>query len=196
MDGVQRADTKERSNVFQRNNVDKTKPYCPYCNVRDHFLGSCLDLRKLSKNDIMQWIKEKERCTKCGRTHKDKCTLKKSFYTCKELHLTIVHDIHVNKSTTVMFASSPSELLYIDKPNCSHKVMLKVVNVCLHNGERTRATHAILVDGADRSVLFPQTVHGLGLTTQPKTISLCTVRQDIVHVNEFGIWNFSHQPAN
>ena len=162
----------------------KPKPYCPHCNVRDHLLGSCIEFKKLSKNDVLKWINEKEICNKCGRLHKiDKCTLKRPCNTCKDIHLTILHDFNVNTSVTAMFTSCPSELLYMDKPNRSHKVMLKVVNVCLHHGEKTLRTHAVLDDGADRSILLPEAVQLLGLTTQPETISLRTVRQDIVQLN-------------
>lgn len=61
--------------------------------------------------------------------------------------------------------------------------MLKVVNVCLHSGEKTLTTHAVLDDGADRLILLSQAVQSLGLTAQPETISLRTVRQDIVQLN-------------
>lgn len=113
----------------------------------------------------------------------DKCTLKRPCNTCKDLHLIVLHDVNVNKS--VMFTSFPShgQLFYMDKHNRSHKVMLKVVNVCLHNGERILTTHAVLDDGADRSILLLQAVQSLGLTTHPETISLRTVRQNIVQLN-------------
>lgn len=42
-DSTPRAYNKEQVNV---------KFYCPSCNVRDHFLGSCTEFRKLTKNDI------------------------------------------------------------------------------------------------------------------------------------------------
>lgn len=174
----------------------KPKPYCPYCNVRDHFLGSYPEFKRLPKNDILKWIKDKERCSKCGRTHKiDKCTLKRPCNICKEIHLTILHDVNVTKSATVMFTSSPSELLYMDKPNRSQRVMLKVVNVCLHNGEKALTTHAVLDDGADRSILLPQAVQFLGLTAQPATISLRTVRQAIVQLNGASV-SFKISPIN
>ena len=190
MNSTQRAYTKEKVNF------DKPKPYCPYCNIRDHFLGACSELKKLSRNCIMKWLKEKDRCGKCGRIHKmDKCTLKKPCNTCNELHLTILHDAITSKSAKVMLTSSPSELLYMDKPNRCHKVMLKVVNVCLHNGERTLVTHAILDDGADRSIVLPQAVQCLGLTAMPENISLRKVRQDIVQVNGASV-SFEISPIN
>jgi len=176
--------------------IKPSKPYCPHCNVRDHFLGSCIEFKRLSENDFLKWIKEKGRCNKCGRMHKtDKCTLKRPCNICKEIHLTILHDVNVNKSATVMLISSPSELLYMDKPNRSNKVMLKIVNVCLHNGERTLITHAVLDDGANRSILLPEAVQFLGLTTQPETISLRTVRQDIVQLNGASV-SFEISPIN
>lgn len=141
-------------------------------------------------------IKEKERCRRCGRIHKrDKCTLKKPCNICKELHLTILHDVNSNKSATVMFTSSPLELLYMDKLNRSHKVILKVVSVNLHHGERTLKTYAILDDGADRSNPLHQAVQCLGLTTQPEIISLRTVRQDVIQLNGASV-SFEFSPIN
>lgn len=190
MDGTPRAYIKDKVNV------NKPKPYCPHCNVKDQFLGSCTEFKKLSKADIVKWIKEKDRCLKCGRTHKmDKCTLKRPCNICKEVHLTVLHDVSAIKSATVMLTSSPSDLIYMDKPNRFCKVMLKVVNVYLHSGEKTLATHAVLDDGADRSILLPQAVQCLGLTTQPETISLRTVRQDVVQLHGASV-SFAISPIN
>lgn len=177
--------------------ADLPKPYCPYCNIRDHFLGSCEEFKKLPKSDILKWTKEKDRCHRCGRRHKaDKCTLKKTCNVCKELHLTILHDANLVKTTNNhMVASSSPELLYMDQPNRSHKVMLKVVNVFLHKGGRTLATHAILDDGADHSVVLPEAVQILQLQNQPETISLCTVRQDVVQLNGASV-SFGISPIN
>ncbi|XP_069378750.1 uncharacterized protein [Paralichthys olivaceus] len=191
--GTSRAHSKEKVTA---NSTIKPKPYCPYCNIRDHFLGSCAEFKKLTMTDIEKWISEKGRCTKCGRTHKmDKCTLKRPCNVCKEIHLTILHDLHISKSATVMFASSPSELFYVDQPNRSCKVMLKVVNVLIHNGDKTLKTHAVLDDGADRSILLPQAVQHLGLATQPETLSLCTVRHDIVQLDGASV-SFEISPLN
>lgn len=74
----------------------------------------------------------------------DKCTLKRPCNICKEIHLTILHDLHIPKSATVMFPSSPPELLCVDQP-------------------------------------YQLSKH-LGLVTQPETISLHTVRHDIVQL--------------
>lgn len=109
--------------------------------------------------------------------------------------MTILHDVHATKTTTVMFASSPSELLYVDQPNRSHKVMLKVVNVFIHNGEKTLKTYEVRDDGVDRSILLPQAVQHLGLTTEPETISLHTVRYDIVQLDGASM-SFEISPLN
>ena len=94
-----------------------------------------------------------------------------------------------------MLTSSPSQLLYIDKPNRCHKVMLKVVKVCLHNGEKNLCHSCSPDDGADRSIVLPQAVQCLGLTAMPENISLRTVRQDIVQVNGASV-SFEISPIN
>lgn len=65
----------------------------------------------------------------------DKCTLKKPCNVCKELHLTVLHDANAIKTTkNNMVASSSPELLNMDQPNRSHKVMLKVSGKFCHLG--------------------------------------------------------------
>ncbi|KAK0142397.1 hypothetical protein N1851_019841 [Merluccius polli] len=104
--GTSRAHSKEKVHANAT-----IKPYCPYCNIRGDFLGACVEFKKLSISDIEKWISEKGRCTKCGKTHKmDKCTLKRPCNVCKEIHLTILHDLHITKLATVMFASPPPPL--------------------------------------------------------------------------------------
>ena len=60
------------------------KPYCPYCDNGEHYLGGCPELKKLNIDQIVSWIQDKGRCWKCGRAHKpDDCTLRKPCHTCK-----------------------------------------------------------------------------------------------------------------
>lgn len=152
-------------------NVIKPKPYCPYCNVRDNFLGS----RVFPKMTF--WNGSKRRCSTCGRIHKfDKCTLRKPCNICKNVIWPF--------SMMSMQTNQPQWCLHpLPQSSSTWKNLiapirsLKVVKVCLHNGEMTLATHAVLDDGANRSILLPQAVQCLGLTTKPETTSLCTDRQ-------------------
>ena len=106
-------------------------------------------------------MQEKWENTQNGLLH-PKCTLKRLCNICQEIHLTILHDVSATKLTTVMLISSPSELLYIYKPHRSYIVMLKVVNVCIHNGEQTLKMYAVPDDGAYGSILLLQAVQCWG----------------------------------
>ena len=76
----------------------------------------------------------------------NKCTLKMPYHNCKELYLTVLHDVsHVDINIISLRAPLHGR---------THDVMLKVVSECLHNGERTLVTHAVLDYGADTVDLF------------------------------------------
>lgn len=92
-----------------------------------------------------------------------------------------------------MFTSA-LELLYMDKPNRSQKVMLKVVNVCVHNGNQTLKT--CCPRWWCRSIYYPTwCCPTLDLTTQKlETILLRTVRQQIMQLNEASVC-FEISPA-
>lgn len=71
----------------------KSQPYCPHCDNKEHYLNSCDNFKKLTHNQIVQWIKDGNRCWKCGRSHPvESCNLKRPCKVCKEQHLTVLHD--------------------------------------------------------------------------------------------------------
>nr|XP_055047830.1 uncharacterized protein LOC129433271 [Misgurnus anguillicaudatus] len=81
------------------------KPYCPFCKCQTHYLNSCSDFGKLTTSQITTWIKDNNRCWKCGRGHEpSKCTLKKPCSFCSEQHLTVLHEtaVTINKSILTM----------------------------------------------------------------------------------------------
>ena len=68
--------------------------------------------------------------------------------------------------------TAPTVKVYLDRPNRSPKVMLKVVKVLLHNQDRVQETHAVLDDGSEQSIMLPSAVHHLNLPAQPETLTL------------------------
>lgn len=87
----------------------KFQPYCPYCNSKDHFLNSCSKFKLLTTEQILKWIKDGKRCWKCGRTHtSDNCTLKRGCKTCKELHITILHEAVLQTQKSVLLVNVPN----------------------------------------------------------------------------------------
>lgn len=71
----------------------KPKPYCPYCDLCEHYLNSCKEFRKLNTEQVSMWLKDGKRCRKCGRNHtEDWCTLRHPCKVCKEMHLTVLHE--------------------------------------------------------------------------------------------------------
>ncbi|XP_028306550.1 uncharacterized protein LOC114465615 [Gouania willdenowi] len=158
----------------------KSKPYCPHCENKDHFLSSCENFKKLSTSEIMKWIRDGNRCFKCGRNHAAQdCNLKRPCKTCKELHLTILHDYIQQIQTNVNMITTPTARIYLDRPNRSQHVMLKVVKVILRNGDRALETYAVLDDGSERSIILPQAVRQLNLCGQPETLYLQTIHQNV-----------------
>lgn len=161
----------------------KSKPYCPHCDSREHYLNSCEEFKKLNTEQIRKWLEDGKRCRNCGRNHpENKCTLKRPCKTCKEVHLTVLHEAvqepPQGPSKTYAVSLHPTKV-YLDRPNRSPRVMLKVVKVLLHNGDRVMETYAVLDDGSERSLVLPQVVRQLKLTCHPETLSLQTVQQTV-----------------
>lgn len=160
----------------------KIKPYCPYCDTREHYLSLCPKFKTLSKTQVSDWIKDKG-CWRCGRNHApEACTLKKPCKVCKQQHLTVLHEVCQQEPKKVLMVSATPDTIYIDRPNRPQRVMLKVVKVHLHNAERSLEAFAVLDDGSERTIILPPAVQHLHLTKEPETLPLRTVRHDVVHL--------------
>ncbi|XP_073718572.1 uncharacterized protein [Misgurnus anguillicaudatus] len=158
--------------------ASKPKPYCPHCDNREHYLNSCDKFKRLNTTQIVTWITEGKRCWKCGRNHSvDSCNLKRPCKVCRELHLTVLHDSVKDTSKAVLLVSSPSTPIYLDRPNRSQKVMLKVAKVLLHNGGQMIEAHAVLDDGSERTIVLPPVVQQLKLHGVPEVLPLQTIQQ-------------------
>ncbi|KAI2657497.1 hypothetical protein H4Q32_008840 [Labeo rohita] len=180
--------TADASSVLQGQTKSKTpskiQPFCPYCSTKDHFLNACPKFKILTTEQIVQWISNEKRCWKCGRTHTpDRCTLKRTCTNCKELHLTILHDAALQIQKSVLLVNVPTPQVYLDRPNRSQKVMLKIVKVLLHNREKVIEAYAVLDDGSERSVVLSQAVDQLNLPSEPETLTVRTVHQDVVNLH-------------
>nr|XP_017211837.1 uncharacterized protein LOC108190121 isoform X2 [Danio rerio]XP_017211839.1 uncharacterized protein LOC108190121 isoform X1 [Danio rerio] len=162
----------------------KPKPYCPYCDNPDHYLNSCDKFKKLTTDQIVSWITRDKRCWKCGRNHSvNTCNLKRPCKICKEIHLTILHDSIKDTSRAVLMVSLPSTQIYLDRPNRSQKVMLKVARVLLHSQTQTIEAYAVLDDGSERTIVLPQVVRQLGLSGVPEVLSLQTIQRNHTDLN-------------
>lgn len=105
------------------------------------------------------------------------CNPKRPCTVCEELHRTVLHDSVNDTSRAVLMVSSPPTRIYLDQPNRSPKVMLKVVKVLLHSGHRTMETHAVLDDGSERTVMLQTVVQQLNLSGTPEVLPLQTIHQ-------------------
>ncbi|XP_019218180.1 uncharacterized protein LOC109203254 [Oreochromis niloticus] len=175
----------------------KPKPYCPYCDTREHYLNLCPKFKTLSTTQIAEWIKDKG-CWRCGRNHApDVCTLKAPCKVCKQQHLTVLHEVCQQEPRKVLMVGTAPDTstIYIDHPNRPHKVLLKVVKVCLYNAEYSLETFAVLDDGSERSIILPPAVQHLNLQKEAETLPLRTVRQDVIHLQGASV-SFEISPAH
>ncbi|KAJ8347082.1 hypothetical protein SKAU_G00284830 [Synaphobranchus kaupii] len=147
---------------------ERFKPYCPNCSNQEHYLSACSEFAKLNTTERTAWIKEKNKCWRCGRGHKqESCTLKKPCSTCNGQHLVVLHDVAL---TANVLTVNTSNTVYMDQASHSGRIMLKVVPVQLRNGRRTLNTHAVLDDAAQH----------LCLKREEELLTLRTIRQDVV----------------
>ncbi|XP_067303718.1 uncharacterized protein [Pseudorasbora parva] len=163
----------------------KSKPYCPYCECTEHFLNRCSAIQKLTREQVIEWIRDKRRCWRCGRAHQAaQCDLKKPCDVCQGKHLRVLHDANARPQAEQPKAesclvSTRTEVLYLDRPSAHSRVMLKVVRVLLRNRDRTLDTYAVLDDGSERTMLLPEAVDKLGLHKRPEDLALRTIRQEV-----------------
>lgn len=178
---------------------NRFQPYCPYHNNREHFFGSCPEVMKFTPPQLKKWIADNKRRYRCARCHpSDQCTLRKPCNLCSELHLTILHDISATDSpdpTQVMMVQSPwAEAVYLDLPNRSPRLLLKVLKVTLHAGNHSLDTFALLDDASSRTIILPAAGQHLHLQGEPEVLYLQTIRQQIVPVHGINV-SFSISPA-
>ena len=172
--------------------TDASKKYCPYCDNSKHSLNNCANFKMLSPSQKQTWIKENNRCWRCGRGHRAaECNLKMRCKTCSGRHLLALHDINQRATVSREQAavttdctraprnSNTEEVLYIDRPLEGRKVSLKVSKVALRNGDRTMDAYAILDDGSERTILLQSAAQQLGLKGEPEELPLRTVRQEL-----------------
>ncbi|KAJ8389799.1 hypothetical protein AAFF_G00115050 [Aldrovandia affinis] len=132
----------------------KAKQYCPYCENAEHYLSQCSAIQKLTKEQG------------------------KHLQVLHEVNARTIKEAHKEESCLV---STATEVLYLDRPtNCS-RVLLKVVRVFLHHGNRTLDTYAILDDRSERTMLLPAATLKLGLQGTPEGQSSRTSRPFMVH---------------
>lgn len=152
--------------------------YCPYCENNRHFLNGCENFKLLSKEQKVAWIKGQNRCWRCGRGHHAaNCTLKVLCPTCNRKHLQALHNVN-EQSRATEEAVPASAVLYVDRPTCDNKILLKVTKVLLQNGHKSMEAYAILDDGSERTIILQEAVQKLNLKGQPEDLVLRTVRQD------------------
>lgn len=151
----------------------------------EHFLNRCPAIQKLTRKEVIEWIRVKKRCWRCGRAHQAaQCDLKRLCDICQGKHLRVLHDANTRPKAEQSKAESclvsrSTEVLYLDRPSAHSRVLLKVVRVLLRNKDRTLDTYAILDDGSERTMLLPEAVDKLGLHKRPEDLALRTIRQDV-----------------
>ncbi|KAI4884383.1 hypothetical protein NFI96_011230, partial [Prochilodus magdalenae] len=171
------------------------KPYCPYCDTREHYLSLCPKFKTLSAAEMATWIKGRN-CWRCGRNHApEACTLKKPCKVCKQQHLTVLHDMCHQEAKKVLMVSATPDTVYVDRPNRPQRVMLKLVKVCLRNAGHSLEGFAILDDGSERTLILPSAVQHLHLDKEPENLPLRTVRHEVIHLQGAAV-SFEISPSH
>ena len=176
---LQNEDLKDKQRgVSNKLNKSKAKPHCPYCDG-EHWLHACADFKRMNQQEVVEWIKTNRRCWRCARQHKaSECNLKKRCTQCQATHLNILHD--VNRRDKDQPTQSTVDCHYIDPAKSgSAKVMLKIVRVHLHHGDRVLDTYAVLDDGSERTLLLASAANKLGLQGREENLTLRTIRRDL-----------------
>jgi len=156
------------------NSIPECYPVCAYCDSTEHHVSKCGGFLQLTRDQRTNWIKEQRRCWRCLRDHfATQCDLKGRCSQCNGKHLHILCNINQRQVQN----------LYLDHPSDCNKVLLKVVEVTLHNGNRSLDTYAILDDGSERTILLHPAAQTLQLKGKSENLKLRTVRQDVQTLN-------------
>ncbi|KAL0204483.1 hypothetical protein M9458_002501, partial [Cirrhinus mrigala] len=112
------------------------------------------------------------------------CDLKRLCTLCQGKHLRVLHNMNTHPAAEPPKEEScpvntSNEVLYLDQPSASTRVLLKVVRVLLRNNDRTLDTYAVLDDGSEHNMLLPEAVDQLGLQGRQEDLVLRTIRQDV-----------------
>ncbi|XP_052456318.1 uncharacterized protein LOC128016040 [Carassius gibelio] len=163
---------------------DRFKPFCPFCNNHEHYLNACPAFCRLNHTQRGSWVKDHNKCWRCGRGHKpDSCTLKRACSTCGGLHLPVLHEVAVAvENQSILTVSTTNSQVYLDQTSHSGRVMLKVVPVRLRSGKRFLDTHAVLDDGSEKTIILPAAAKHLHLEGPEEVLALRTIRHDLVHL--------------
>jgi len=122
---------------------------------------------------MVEWIKAKRRCWRCGRSHlASACDLKKPCRLCKSKHLSILHEVNQRSEIEPTITSAAETYGY-------SRVLLKIVRVNLDYQDRVFDTYAVLDDSSERTILLSSAVQRLGIQGQAEDLTLHTIRQDI-----------------
>lgn len=159
-----------------------TKRLCLFCKSNDHYLSQCSTITSCATEQVEDWITKGKRCRRCGRTSHgpEACTLKKACSECQDIHLKVLHGIA--QPSPGMYLVTPVEKDTLTPVNQTGKVFLKVVPVIIRHEGRSLQTHAILDDGAERTIILPAAIQHLGLKGKAESLALRTVRHDVAHL--------------
>ena len=176
-------------------NTEPPKKYCPFCDDIQHFFNQCAAFKQLNKEQKVNWIKDGKRCWRCGRDHQAaQCYLKARCPKCNGTHLEVLHDVNARPEKQAPTIQHPVTY-YLDPARRGSCVLLKMVKVCLFNGDTKMETYAILDDGSERTILLHSAAQKLGLQGRKEDLALRTIRQDIRSVPGRSV-NFSVASAS
>ncbi len=115
----------------------------------ENYLNACA-FYKLNHIQRGSWIKEHNKCWRCGREHKQESTFKKTCPTCRGLHLLVLHEVLLTvENQNIFTVNTPTTHVYLDQASHSSRVMLEVAPVRLRSGKRFLDTHPVLDEGSE-----------------------------------------------
>lgn len=94
-----------------------------------------------------------------------------------------LHDAVQQTQKSGVMMTPLSAKSYQVRPNRYPKVMLRAVNVLLHNQDRVLETYEVLDDGSELSLILLHAGKCLNITAEPETFTLQTVHQDVVQLH-------------
>lgn len=98
----------------------------------------------------------------------------------------VLHELAEARREDPNILTVSTRMIYLDHLSHSGRVMLKVVPVQLHHGQKSLDTYAVLDDGSEKTVILPAAVKALELDQEEETLLLRTIRQDVMQLKGGG----------
>ena len=168
------------------NRTSKPQLQCPFCKMTDHLLNACVTFRAETRENKLNFVKERGLCFGCLRKGHMSIDCKKRLTcaTCHKNHPTCLHEERYAKKPEEKKRSEEQESTNVRKttsctsqgaPSVSTSMIVPVWLSSLSKPDNEVLVYAILDTQSDATFILKETCEELDTETQPTKLRLSTI---------------------